>query len=194
MRSCRTRETTSLGEALDYLSSPDSYKSGHRKAHLPKSYKNHNSEDLSSTFEAGQCSFCIRQIGETWQKVFKEKSGDILQRAIELRKGPTMERIERPSRLDKARMFGYKAKEGVVVIRIKIGAGGMRRPRPVSGRRPKHLGVLRMKSDEPLQKVAERRVREKHANLKLLGSYLLWVDGKHRWYEMHHDRPRCTRR
>src|SRR5579872_5659682 len=123
------------------------------------------------------------QIGETWQKVFKDKSGDILQRAIELRKGPTMTRIERPSRLDKARMFGYKAKEGVVVIRIKIAAGGMRRPRPVSGRRPKHLGVLRMKSDEPLQKVAERRVREKHANLKLLGSYLLWVDGKHRWFE-----------
>ncbi len=124
-----------------------------------------------------------RQVGETWQKVFKEKSGDILQRAVELRRGPTMARIERPSRLDKARMYGYKAKEGVVVIRIKIASGGMRRPRPVSGRRPKHMGVLRMKSDEPVQKVAERRVREKHANLKLLGSYLLWVDGKHRWFE-----------
>jgi large subunit ribosomal protein L15e len=124
-----------------------------------------------------------RHVGETWQKVFKEKYGDIRQRAIELRKAPTMERIERPSRIDKARMFGYKAKEGVVVIRIKVKAGGMRRQRPTSGRRPKHLGVLRMKSDEPVSKVAERRVLEKHTNLKLLGSYQLWVDGKHRWYE-----------
>ncbi len=124
-----------------------------------------------------------RQIGETWQKVFKEKSGDILQRAVELRRGPTMERIERPSRLNKARMLGYKAKEGVVVIRIRVASGGMRRPRPTSGRRPKHLGVLRMKSDEPVQKVAERRVKEKHTNLEMLGSYELWVDGKHRWYE-----------
>ena len=124
-----------------------------------------------------------RQIGETWQKVFRDKSGDILQRAIQLRKGPTMERIKRPSRLNKARMLGYKAKEGVLVIRIRIAAGGMRRQRPTSGRRPKHLGVLRMKSDEPVQKVAERRVREKHTNLKLLGSYQLWVDVKHRWYE-----------
>ena len=124
-----------------------------------------------------------RQIGETWQKVFRDKSGDILQRAVALRRGPTMERIERPSRLNKARMLGYKAKEGVVMIRIKVAAGGMRRPRPTSGRRPKHMGVLRMKSDESVQKVAERRVWEKHANLKLLGSYLLWVDGKHRWYE-----------
>jgi len=123
------------------------------------------------------------QIGETWQKVFKDKSGDILQRAVALRRGPTMERLERPSRLDKARMLGYKAKEGVVVVRIRVAAGGMRRPRPVSGRRPKHMGVLRMKSDESVQRVAERRVKERHANLKLIGSYLLWVDGKHRWFE-----------
>ncbi|HUI00256.1 MAG TPA: 50S ribosomal protein L15e [Nitrososphaerales archaeon] len=123
------------------------------------------------------------QIGETWQKVFKDKSGDILQRAVALRRGPTMERLDRPSRLDKARMLGYKAKEGVVVVRIRVAAGGMRRPRPVSGRRPKHMGVLRMKSDESVQRVAERRVKERHANLKLIGSYLLWVDGKHRWFE-----------
>ncbi len=125
-----------------------------------------------------------REIGNTWQKVFHEKSGDILARAIQLRKGPTMERLERPSRLDRARMLGYKAKEGVVVVRIRVGAGGMRRQRPTSGRRPKHMGVLKMKSDESVQKVAERRVQERHVNLKLLGSYLLWVDGKHRWYEV----------
>jgi len=124
-----------------------------------------------------------REIGETWQKVFKDKSGDILTRAIELRRGPTMTRVERPSRLDRARMLGYKAKEGVVVVRIRVKAGGMRRKRPTSGRRPKHMGVLRMKSDEPVQKVAERRVKERHPNLELLGSYQLWVDGKHRWYE-----------
>lgn len=124
-----------------------------------------------------------RQVGESWQKIFSEKSGDIRQRAVELRKGPTMERLERPSRLDKARMLGYKAKEGVVVVRIRVAAGGMRRPRPTSGRRPKHMGVVRMKSDEGVQSVAERRVREKHTNLKMLGSYQLWVDGKHRWYE-----------
>ncbi len=123
------------------------------------------------------------EIGETWHKVFSEKSGDIKTRAIDLRRGPTMTRLDKPSRLDKARMLGYKAKQGVVVVRIRVAAGGMRRQRPVSGRRPKHMGVLRMKSDESVQKVAERRVRERHANLKLLGSYPLWADGKHRWFE-----------
>jgi large subunit ribosomal protein L15e len=123
------------------------------------------------------------EIGKTWHKVFHEKAGDISARAIELRKGPTMARLEKPSRLDRARMLGYKAKQGVVVVRIRLGRSGMRRKRPTSGRRPKHLGVLRMKSDESVQHVAERRVKEKYPNLKLLGSYIYWQDGKHSWYE-----------
>ena len=123
------------------------------------------------------------EIGKTWQKVFHSKEGNIAQRAIQLRRGPTIERLERPSRLDKARMFGYKAKDGVVVVRIRLSRGGMRRKRPTSGRRSKHMGVLRMKSDEPVQHVAERRVLEKYPNMKLLGSYIFWYDGKHAWYE-----------
>ena len=123
------------------------------------------------------------EIGKTWHKVFHEKAGDISQRAVLLRRGPTIERLEKPSRLDRARMLGYKAKEGVVVVRIKLSRSGMRRQRTTSGRRPKHLGVLRMKSDEPVQGVAERRVGEKFPNLRLLGSYILWQDGKHSWYE-----------
>ncbi len=144
---------------------------------------------LIFTFQSGATFALYRQVGETWQKVFKDKSGDILQRAIELRRGPTMLRLERPSRIDKARMLGYKAKEGVVVVRIRVKAGGMRRPRPVSGRRPKHLGVLRMKSDEPVQKVAERRVREKHTNLKLLGALPALGRRKAQVVRVHNDRP-----
>lgn len=123
------------------------------------------------------------EIGKSWHKIFHEKAGDISARAVLLRKGPTIERIEKPSRLDRARMLGYKAKEGVIVIRIKVSRSGMRRQRPTSGRRPKHLGVLRMKSDEPVQGVAERRVGEKFPNLKMLGSYIYYQDGKHTWYE-----------
>jgi large subunit ribosomal protein L15e len=123
------------------------------------------------------------EIGKSWHKIFHEKAGDISARAVLLRKGPTLERREKPSRLDRARMLGYKAKEGVIVIRIKVSRSGMRRQRPTSGRRPKHLGVLRMKSDEPVQGVAERRVGEKFPNLKMLGSYIYYQDGKHTWYE-----------
>ena len=124
-----------------------------------------------------------REIGKTWQNVFHEKTGDIAARAVELRRGPTLVRIDRPSRLDRARTMGYKAKQGIVVVRIRVARGGMRRKRPVSGRRSKHMGVLKMKADISTQTVAVRRVSERFINMKLLGSYPLWKDGKHIWYE-----------
>ena len=76
-----------------------------------------------------------------------------------------------------------KAKQGVAVVRIKVSRGGMRRERPRAGRRPKHLGVLRIKSSVSARRVAERRVREKYPNMRVLGSYLVWRDGMHVWYE-----------
>lgn len=124
-----------------------------------------------------------RQISKTWQDIFHEKGGDMRARAVELRKQPAMLRVDRPWRLDRARAIGYKAKEGVVVVRMRVSRGGMRKQRPTSGRRPKHMGVLKIKSNVPGQSVAERRVLEKYPNLKLLGSYLIWKDGRFAWFE-----------
>lgn len=133
--------------------------------------------------EEGWPTALYRQIGKTWQKIFHEKAGDIASRVVLLRRSPTIVRLERPSRLDRARMLGYRAKQGVIVVRIKVSRGGMRKKRPTSGRRPKHLGVLRIKAAISTQKVAERRVSQRYSNMKMLGSYPLWSDGKWSWYE-----------
>ncbi len=124
-----------------------------------------------------------QQISKTWQGIFHEKAGDIRARAVDLRKEPAMLRVERPWRLDRARMLGYKAKEGVIVVRTRVSRGGMRKKRPTSGRRPKHMGVLKIKSDVSSQTVAERRVSERHPNMVLLGSYPVWHDGRYAWFE-----------
>lgn len=123
------------------------------------------------------------QISKSWQGIFHDKSGDIRARAVELRKEPAMLRMERPTRLDRARAVGYRAKEGVVVVRARVSRGGMRKKRPTSGRRPKHMGVLKIKSDVSSQSVAERRVSERYPNMKLLGSYPVWKDGRYAWFE-----------
>ena len=125
-----------------------------------------------------------RQIAKTWQDIFHEKAGGIRARAVELRKEPAMVRVDRPWRLDRARALGYKAKEGVVVVRMRVSRGGMRRKRPTSGRRPKHMGVLKIKSAVSSKSVAERRALERHPNMRLLGSYLVWQDGIHSWFEV----------
>ena len=119
-----------------------------------------------------------------WYKMWKENSIVLRERAIVWRKEEAATRIERPSRLLRARRLGYKAKQGIVVIRMRVGTGGMRRQRPRGGSRPKHLGVTRIKQDDNMKTVANRRVLEKYPNMKLLGSYFLYKDGKHYWYEV----------
>ena len=119
-----------------------------------------------------------------WYKMWKENSAILRERAIAWRKEDAVTRIERPSRLLRARRLGYKAKQGIVVIRMRVGTGGMRKQRPRGGRRPKHLGVTRIKADDSMKTVAQRRVLERYPNMKLLGSYFLYKDGKHYWYEV----------
>ncbi|MCH7966676.1 MAG: 50S ribosomal protein L15, partial [Thaumarchaeota archaeon] len=62
--------------------------------------------------------------------------------------------------------------------------GGMRKQRPRSGRRPNHLVVTRIKADDNMKTVAERRVLERYPNMKLLGSYYIYKDGMHYWFEV----------
>jgi large subunit ribosomal protein L15e len=120
----------------------------------------------------------------SWLKLWQQNSPEIRQRAIQWRKETAFTRIQRPSRIQRARRLGYKAKQGMVVIRTRVGTGGMRRQRPVAGRRQKHMGVTRMKADINMQQVAEKRTQERFKNLKLLGSYFLYKDGFHYWFEI----------
>ena len=123
-------------------------------------------------------------INSRWQQIWKDKPWDIRSRLMEWRRQPTIIKIERPTRLDKARSYGYKAKQGFIVVRIKVGRGGMRKSRPKAGRRQKHLGVVRIKAAIGMQQVAEKRVLEKYPNLRVLNSYLAYKDGKYLWYEV----------
>ena len=121
---------------------------------------------------------------KTWVRLWKENPPEIRDRVIAWRKQNAITRIDRPSRIQRARRLGYKAKQGIVVIRMRVGTGGMRKQRPRGGRRPKHLGVTRIKADVSMKQVAERRVLEKYPNMKLLGSYFVYKDGMHYWFEV----------
>ena len=121
---------------------------------------------------------------QVWIKMWQENSPELRTKAIEWRKQNALVRVERPSRIQRARRLGYKAKQGIVVVRMRVGKGNMRKKRPVAGRRPKHLGVLRIKPALGMQRVAERRVLERYPNMKLLGSYYLHQDGLYLWYEV----------
>jgi hypothetical protein len=84
-------------------------------------------------------------------------------------------RATRPSRVDKARRLGYKAKQGYVIFRTRVRRGGRKRPNPkgiVYGK-PKHQGIHKLKFQRSLRSVAEERVGRRATNLRVLNSY--WV-------------------
>ncbi|MEW5840503.1 50S ribosomal protein L15e [Nitrososphaera sp.] len=123
-------------------------------------------------------------MAQTWTRMWKTNSDELKSKAIAWRAEPTINRIERPSRLDRARRLGYKAKQGIAVVRIRVGRGGMRKQRPVAGRRPKHIGVVHIKQGISMRRVAERRVAEKYPNMEVLGSYYVHKDGMFYWFEV----------
>lgn len=49
-------------------------------------------------------------------------------RAWEYRQLPSLVRLTGPSRPDKARRLGYKAKQGYVVYRVRVRRGGRKKP------------------------------------------------------------------
>ncbi|MCY4490206.1 MAG: 50S ribosomal protein L15e [Thaumarchaeota archaeon] len=121
---------------------------------------------------------------KVWVRLWKENAPELRERVIKWRKQNAITRIDKPSRIQRARRLGYKAKQGIIVVRMRVGTGGMRKQRPTGGRRPKHLGVTRIKADDNMKKVAERRVLERYPNMNLLGSYFIYKDGIHYWFEV----------
>ena len=121
---------------------------------------------------------------KVWLKMWNDNSTELREKAVIWRKQNAVTRVDKPSRITRARRLGYKAKQGITVVRMRVGTGGMRKQRPRGGRRPKHLGVTRIKAAVSMKQVAERRVLERYPNMKLLGSYFLYKDGMHYWFEI----------
>ena len=120
---------------------------------------------------------------ELWKKPQKNLRELMKERLIKWRQEPVTVRIERPTRLDRARSLGYKAKQGVLVIRQRVPRGGRMRPNITGGRRPKH-NRQRMSGDKSYKRVAEERANKKFVNCEVLNSYEVAKDGKNYWFEV----------
>ncbi|MFB6281579.1 MAG: 50S ribosomal protein L15e [Haloferacaceae archaeon] len=124
-------------------------------------------------------------IKEAWRDPDDGKLAELQwQRKQEWREQGAIERIERPTRLDKARELGYKAKQGIVVVRVSVRRGGARKRRFTAGRRSKRQGVNRIGRRKSIQRIAEERAARKYPNLRVLNSYWVGEDGTQKWHEI----------
>ncbi len=120
-----------------------------------------------------------KHMQETWLEGQTERSDLVRNRMIVWRKQESIVRLDRPTRLGRARSLGYKAKQGYVVVRIMIGRGPRERPRPKKGRKPRNMGVTKYTPQKSRRWIAEERVGRKFPNLRVLNSY--WVGADHKW-------------
>jgi len=118
---------------------------------------------------------------EAWKKPDKKV---LRERMISWRKSPVFTKVEKPSRLDRARSLGYKDKRGFVVVRVRLNRGGRKRERAgVKGRKTRKQ-TIRKTLKINYRQVAEIRAERKYRNLRVLNSYLIGKDGKHYFYEV----------
>ncbi len=126
-----------------------------------------------------------KYIAEAWATPEKSFVDELMrQRLIEWRRQPAIFRVEKPTRLDRARKLGYKAKQGFIIVRIRVRRGGLRKQRPRAGRRPKRMGVKKFKPAKSLKLIAEERAGRKFPNLEVLNSYWVGEDGRSKWFEI----------
>ncbi len=123
------------------------------------------------------------RIQQTFQEEYKGRSPEYRQRLIKWRQEAGVVRVERPTNLARARELGYKAKQGVVVVRVRIGRGRRRRPKPDLKRKPSKAGVF-FSPAKSLQRQAEERASTKFPNCEAVNSYWVGEDGTHKFFEV----------
>jgi len=124
------------------------------------------------------------------EELWKKKQSDVMRflsrvRTWEFRQLPAVHRASRPTRPDKARRLGYKAKQGYIVYRVRIKRGGRKRKvsKGICYGKPSTSGVKKIKASRNLKSVAEERVGRKFGSLRVLNSYWVTQDAVHKWYE-----------
>ncbi|HLC52026.1 MAG TPA: 50S ribosomal protein L15e [Candidatus Nanoarchaeia archaeon] len=122
-----------------------------------------------------------KHVRELWKKPHNNELWR--ERLLAWRKEPVTVRIERPTRIDRARSLGYKAKSGYVVVRQRVLRGGHTRPQIKGGRRSKRSGT-RLNLSKNYQQVAEERTQRKFLNLVVMNSYWVAKDGNYYWFEV----------
>jgi len=125
------------------------------------------------------------KLSESSSAALEEAYGKLrASRLVAWRKQQSVVRVDAPTDIAAARRLGYRAKQGFVIVRVKVARGGRRKRRPRSGRRQKHLGVVLFTPSKSRRLIAEERAARGHPNLEVLGSYPVAEDGTRRWFEV----------
>lgn len=124
-----------------------------------------------------------RYIAKSFQQDYKTRSQLVKQRITLWRTQSPVAKVERPTNIARARELGYKAKQGVVIVRVRVDRGLSKRRKIQAGRKPSKEGRY-YAFRKSLQARAEERASNKFANCEVLNSYFVGEDGNYKFFEV----------
>ena len=124
-----------------------------------------------------------KHINRSFQQDYATRSTLLKQRIAAWRTQSPVERVEKPTNVARARELGYKAKQGVVIARVRVDRGLSKRRKIEAGRKPSKEGMF-YAFRKPLQARAEERAANKFANCEVLNSYFVGEDGNYKFFEV----------
>ncbi|MEM3875954.1 MAG: 50S ribosomal protein L15e [Candidatus Micrarchaeaceae archaeon] len=124
-----------------------------------------------------------KQVKQTFISEYKNKSDQLKERIIKWNTESPVIKINNPTNIARARELGYKAKEGIIVVRVKIRKGKRKRQQADGGRKPSKSGRF-FSMQKSLQSISEERAAKKFSNYEVLNSYYVGQTGMEKFYEV----------
>ena len=125
----------------------------------------------------------MKHFEESWRNPTEEAQAIYKDRVNSWKRQEAFVKIEKPTRIERAHVLGYKAKQGFVIVRSRVPKGDRKRPKVAGGRVPSKSGRF-FSTSKSKQRIAEERTARKYSNLEVLNSYWVAEDGNFAWYEV----------
>ena len=123
-----------------------------------------------------------KYIKESIENEYRTRDDALKSKITNWRKESPVARVLKPSNVARARELGYKAKQGVIIVRVRVKKGKRKRVKPRGGRKPSKNGRF-FAYDMSLQAMAENRAARRFGNCEVLNSYYVGEDGTYRFFE-----------
>ncbi len=120
---------------------------------------------------------------ETVRSEMSERAPLYKERIIKWNSEGPIVRVEKPINIARARELGYKAKEGVIVARVRVKRGSSKREQNAGGRKPSKSGRFFTRG-KSLQSIAEDRAARKFSNCEVISSYFAGSSGTDKFFEV----------
>ena len=125
----------------------------------------------------------LKYVKQLWKKPRETLKQSYKDNLYVWRRENVIERVEKPTRIDRARSLNYKAKQGFIIVRVRANRGNYENPTPDKGRDGGNNTRKKVLSKNK-QTICEEKAQRRYVNLEVLNSYWVGEDEKYIWYEV----------